>query len=181
MAKKPDDTQTVAVEEPPKKPAPPKPVQLRSAHDYTIATQALEFRAADLKKLSTKTRDEGYPREASAIEADALAIEHVILPQFRSQQELPLITVEQLEKAIADALKMPIVNAFSGIGDPKIQISPDSVTGRKEMLVNRLVTRISLYVRAVAKESFDAGVAAREALPETLALRSIGELKTSDA
>lgn len=181
MAKRADADQTTAVDEPPKKPTPPKPVQLRSAHDYTIATTALEFRAADLKKLSEKTRSEGYPREAGAIEADASAIEHFILPQFRAQQELPLITVEQLEKAIADAIRIPIVNAFSGVGDPKIQVTPDSVTGRKEMLSTRLVTRISLYVCAVAKESFDAGVAAREALPETLALRSIGELRTSDA
>lgn len=180
MAKRADDAQTTAVEEPPKKPSAPKPVQLRSAHDYTIATTALEFRAADLKKLSQKTRDEGYPREASAIEADAAAIEQIILPQFREQRELPLATVEQLEKAIDDALRIPIVNAFSGLGDPKMMVTPDNITGRKEMLSKRLVTRISLFARAVAKEAFDAGIAAREALPETLALRSIRELRASN-
>jgi hypothetical protein len=180
MAKRTDADQVVAVEEPTKKPEAPKPVQLRSARDYTIATTALTTRAADLKKLAEKTRTEGYPREASSIDSDALAIEQFILPQFRAQQELPLITVEQLEKAIEEALRIPIVNAFNGLGDPKTLPTPDNIAGRKEMLSKRLVTRLSLYARAVAKEAFDAGVAAREALPETLALRSIAELRTSN-
>jgi hypothetical protein len=33
------------------------PVQLRSAHDFSLTTQALEFRAEDLKKLAQKTKD----------------------------------------------------------------------------------------------------------------------------
>src|SRR5689334_12432410 len=83
---------------------PPTPVALKSAHDFALATTALEHRAEELKKLSKKNREEGYVREARSIEPDAAAIEHAILPQFRSQRELPLADFERLEKSVGEAI-----------------------------------------------------------------------------
>lgn len=160
----------------PKKPAP---VLLRSSHDYAITTQALESREEELKKLAKKNLDEGYSREARAIQADADAIEHQILPAFREQRELPLVTSEQLEKEVGSALRTFIFRAFEGLGDPKVIVSPGAIADRREQLLKSLAKRVTIFATDLADESFNQGVAAREHTAESLALRTIGSLRAS--
>jgi hypothetical protein len=158
----------------PKKPAA---VALRSAHDFSLVTQALEFRTEDLKKLATKTAAEGYPREARAISADAEAIEHQVLPQFREQRELPFVTHEQLEKEISAALRRFVTVAFQGLGDPKVAVTASSIDYRRDELLKSLTTRLTLYVKDVAGDAFNQGIAAREQSSEAIAMRSVGTLR----
>lgn len=155
----------------------PEPVRLRSAHDFSLVTAALDFRVEDLEKLSKKVGEDGYQREARAISADAAAIKHTILPAFREQRELPLVTHEHLEREIAGALKRFVTTAFGGLGDPKVIVTPATVDSRKEELLKVLTTRIALYVKDVADDAFNQGVAAREQTSEALAMRAIGTLR----
>lgn len=158
----------------------PEPVILRSAHDYGITTVALETRVEDLKKLAKKTGEEGYPRESRAIQADADAIAHHILPSFRAQRELPLVSHETLEKEIAGALRIFVMRAFEGLGDPKVLQTHEAVNARRNALVEKLATRVALYAKDLADEAFNQGFAARAQSAESLALRAISTLRASD-
>lgn len=155
----------------------PTPVLLRAAHDYTITTQALESRAEDLKKLAKKTGEEGYRREARAIQADADAIQHQILPVFREQRELPFVTTEALEKEVNAALKIFVSQAFNGLGDPKVQHTPSGIAGRRDDLLRELTKRVTLFAIDLADEAFNQGTAARQQSAEALAVRVIGTLR----
>jgi hypothetical protein len=167
------------LEEAPTGPKKPEPVLLRSQHDYTLVTQALDSRKEELKKLAKKNDDEGYKREARAVQADADAIEHHVLPQFRAQRELPLVTTEQLEKEIIGALSRPVTVAFEGLGDPKVRITPEGLSRRKHDLIRALAQRITLYATQLADEAFNQGVAARGQSAEALAIGAIGTLRAS--
>lgn len=155
----------------------PEPVKLRSAHDYSITQFALEQRKEGLVKLAKKTSEEGFSREARAIQADADAIEQAILPQFRQQRELPLVTHEQLEKEVGGALKIFITRAFSGLGDPKIVATPEGIASRRNLLLEDLTKRVTLCVKDVADEAFNQGAAARTHTSEALAMRQISTLR----
>lgn len=167
----------VLLEEPETGRKKPEPVQLRTPHDFGLVTQALIVRKDELDKLAKKTLEGGYPRESRAIAADAMAIEHHVMPAFRDQRELPLVSHDQLEKAIAAALKVPVYRAFEGMGDPKVAITFDGVQARKESLLERLALRMTLYVKDVADEAYNQGVAARENTSEALAYRAIETLR----
>lgn len=155
----------------------PAPVALRTAHDFSLVTTALEFRKDDLTKLAKKVQEDGYAREARAITADAEAIEQHVLPQFREQRELPFVTHEQLEKEISAALTRFVRQAFQGLGDPKVVVTPASIDHRREELLKSLTTRITLYAKDVADDAFNQGIAAREQSSEAIALRSISTLR----
>ncbi len=155
----------------------PEPVRLRSAHDFTLVTSALDFRKEDLKKLAKKVAEDGYQREARAIAADAEAIESHVLPQFRAQRELPLVTHDQLEKEINGAIRRFVSRAFDGLGDPKVIVTPSALDRRKDDLLKALAARVTLYVKEVADEAFNQGAAARQQTAEALAMRSISTLR----
>lgn len=171
-----DDTQGSLVSEAPAGRKEPKPVQLRSSHDYTLTTQALESRVEGLKKLAKKNEEEGYQREARAVKADADAIEHHVLPMFRAQVELPLVTRDQLRKEVEAALRRAIFAAFEGLGDPKVQLTPDGINFRRTTLLNKLTEQVTQYAQDLADGSFVQGLAAREHTAEALALRSVQSL-----
>jgi hypothetical protein len=175
-----DTRQMSAVEEPEQKQKPIEPVKLRTAHDFTLTATALQARAEELKKLSKKNSEEGYAREAKSVEADANAIEFHILPQFRAQRELPLLTVEQVEKEITGALRVFVFRAFDGLDNPKVAISPENIRGRKERVLESIGKRVTFFAREIAERAFNEGVAAREISPESLAMRCIGSLRPVD-
>lgn len=155
-------------------------VRLRSAHDFTLTVQALTARVEDLKKLAKKNEEEGYKRESRAVAADAEAIERFVLPALRDQRELPLVTVETLENEILGALRPMVQRAFSGFGDPKVQITPSMIDWRRDELLKVLVGRVLQFVTDVADDAFNQGHAAREQTAEAIAQRSIGSLRASD-
>jgi predicted NBD/HSP70 family sugar kinase len=155
-------------------------VELRTAHDYTLTLRALELRSEDLKKLAKRTSDEGYSREGRAIQADAEAIDHHILPVFRSQRELPLVTEEALAKEIEGALRVAIFRAFDGLDNPKVVITPGHVHDRRDRLIDILTERVLRYALEIADESFNQGYAAREQTGEALAMRPIAALRTGN-
>lgn len=172
-------TNTALLEQSSATPKTPAPIVLRAAHDYTVTHQALEARAEDLEKLAKKNRDEGYLREARAVQSDAEAIKNHILPVFREQRELPLVTQDQLSKEISAALRIFVNRAFDGLGDPKVQPTPAGVAARRDSLLEALTKRVSMFVTDVADEAFNQGAAAREQTAEALAMRSISSLRAS--
>lgn len=155
-----------------------KPVELRSAHDYTLTVQALEARAEDLKKLATKNQDEGYTREARSIQADVASIEQHVLPAFRAQRELPLVTEEHLEKEILGALRPLVWQAFNGLDNPKTHVTPAMLDRKREELLDTLVARVQHFATELAEESFNQGSASRQQTAEALAMRCIKALRS---
>jgi hypothetical protein len=160
-------------------PRKPEPIHLPTPHDHKIVADALELRKEDLKALAKKNRAEGYSREASVMDADALALEHHILPAFRSQRELPLVTHEQLSKNIETALKVPIFRAFDQLGDPKIKMTHNGIMTRRDNLLDFIAKRVVLYVKDVAEEAYRQGMAARQQTPEVIADRAIMTLRAT--
>jgi hypothetical protein len=152
-------------------------IVLRAVHDVNLTATALEFRAEDLKKLAKKTSEEGYRREARAIQADAEAIEQSILPIVREQRTLPLVTPDVLEQEVNAALRIFVTQAFSGLGDPKVQVTPSGVASRRDVLLASLTKRVSLFALDVAEEGYKQGLAARGHTSEALAMTVIGTLR----
>lgn len=159
----------------------PEPVTLRSLHDYSLTTNALEHRVEELKKLAKKNTDEGYVREARAIEADAASIEHQILPCFRNQRELPLVSEAQLEKEVAGALRRIVFSAFEGLGDPKVLTTPEMIAHRRDHALKRIAERVTAYTVEVAEDAFNQGAASRQQTSESIALRSVTTLRPIDS
>lgn len=170
---------TATVEKAPAAASKPEPVTLRSVHDYSLTVASLEHRVEELKKLAKKNSDEGYDKESRAIAADIASIEQHVLPCFRNQRELPLVTIDQLEKEIAGALRRPVTKALEGLGDPKILSTPEMISHRRESLVKTLGVKLATYVNQVAEDAFNQGLAAREQTSESIAVRALGTLRDS--
>ncbi len=144
----------------------PEPVELRSAHDYALVTAALEHRAADLDKLAKKNDEEGYAREARAVRADATAINSHILPQFREQPDLPVVTSQQIETALQHKIAVHVARAFRNLDDPKIVVSEMELTRRREKLIADLASGCALFGIEIAREAWNQGYAVREMTEE---------------
>lgn len=174
-----DAEQTSALTEAPAAPAKAKiePVVMRSPHDVQLTQQALEHRVEELKSLSKKNTTEGYVREARTIDADVAAIEHAILPQFRSQREIAFVTTEALEKEVAAALRVFIFRAFDGLDDPNSNVTAVGIRNRRDRLVEALATRVTMFARDVADAAHAAGYQTRVTTSESLALGVIASLR----
>ena len=154
----------------------PKPVQLRTARDYTLTVQALEHRSGELTKLAKKTSEEGYPRESRVVAADAAAITTYILPQFKAQQELPLVSTDKLRSHIADAFR-GLVRRFLSVGGPRR--SGDAFQSPEDKVCDEIARRVEAFAVEIAGNAYAAGYAARNNEPEAVALRSVPTLSVS--
>jgi hypothetical protein len=172
----------------------PDAVKLRTRKDVTLTLQALEFRKDELEKLAKKNEDGGYGNAAREQRADAGAIENFILPQFRGQQELPLVTVEKLRDAISKALrptvhrKLTALSSFSNSGQPSFgqplkeakeeakQRQTDLFRSYEDELLSDLALQVERFATALAERAFNSGVAARENTPEGLSYASVDAL-----
>lgn len=177
-------------------PTAERSVTLKSARDVTLAVQALESRADTLEKLAKKNSDEGYTRESRTQLTDKQAIELHILPQFRAQQELPLVDPEASRATIAQALRPVVAGRLTvKVMDRQVRELADARGGgahgeraaQEELLVDRegqlldaLARRIFAYAVAVAEAGYAAGYAAREAEPEVLAHRELAVLGAAE-
>lgn len=153
----------------------PNPIVLRSRRDATLAVQALTHRAEDLEKLAKKNDDEGYGREARTQRADASAIKDLILPAFREQGELPLITTEQIRAGIANGLR-DVIHGMLIVRSPE-EKQEDALQSREEKLLERLAVRVEGYAFEVAEQAYQAGYSARANEPAVIlqkALEGIG-------
>jgi hypothetical protein len=168
--------------------AGPKPVTLRTARDFSIATTALEHRVEDLEKLSKKTKEEKYFTGAREIDADIGAIKEFILPLFREQKELPLVTHDDLRATIKNTLHA-VIHRFAVSSDsankplnpartPTADRFDESATAerfqgkREEDLAESIGRAVAAFAVEIAESSYNAGLAARELTPEALAKRS---------
>ena len=156
-------------------------IELRSAHDFALVTAALEHRSADLDKLAKKNEEEGYSKEARAVRADVQAISAHILPQFRAQPELPLVTMEALERQVLGKVSVHVARAFRSLDDPKVVVGEAEIQRRKEHLVKTLAERITLFAVDVAREAWQQGRAAREMTEEAIAAKQVSALGVADA
>lgn len=150
------------------------PVTLRTLRDYTLAAQALSHRADDLEKLAKKNSEEGYSREARTQLADVAAIRQFILPRFSEQQELPLVTTDQLREKIGQGLR-DIVSGALVVRAPEDK-QTDLLRSREDHLVERLAARVANYGIQIAETAFAAGYASRDDDPEVLAHRCLSSL-----
>lgn len=153
----------------------PEPIVLRTRRDATLAAQALEHRADDLEKLAKKNQDEGYSREARTQLADAATIKELILPSFREQGELPLVTPEQVRGGIAEGLRDIIRNSLI-VRAPEDR-QEDALLSREEALLEKLAIRVEAFAEECAQRGFDAGYSARTAQPNVLVHESISALR----
>lgn len=164
--------------------ASPRPVHLATRHDYSLVTRALETEAANLIKLAKTTGQKGYGREARLMAADAMAIREHILPEFREQREMPLVTDEQvraqIQQALRDVVRRGLVGLVAKTSDEEDEEQQRSALGYRENdMLEQLAVRIEAYGAEIAEQAFAAGYAARETDPETIASRSIHALSAS--
>lgn len=172
---------TELLEKPASEKKDPAPVVLRSLHDYGLTTTALEHRADELKKLSKKNKDEGYYREARAIDADASSIESHILPCFRNQRELELVSHDKLQEEIIGALRRHLTLAFAGLDQKNAPATtPESLANRRENALKAIAERVTLFAIDVADDAFNQGFAAREQESRAIVLRSLSTLRISE-
>jgi hypothetical protein len=161
-------------------PTPPKKksdaVVIDSPHLFNLTAQALADRKEVLAKLAKDARGEGYIRQATDIEADAAAIEFVLLPQFRMQREFPLVDGEKFEKACADAMRGLISKAFAGMDDPKQKFTPDAITRRKETLMRDVGARVATFAREVASSAYVHGYHVRTTGADVIAASALQSL-----
>lgn len=149
----------------------PEPIQLRSGHDHSLVVAAIDDRQTVLEKLAEKTSGAGYRREANVMLADADALKRHVMPLFRDQIEISLVTYEDLERIVAGSLSVSIARAFQGMLTPGMQITLESVDNRKALLLEVLTNKISLFGRECAEEGYRQGLAAREQSGEAMAAR----------
>jgi hypothetical protein len=143
-------------------------IELPTAHHFAITRIAIEQRAESLKKLASKTSDEGYPREARVIAADAQALNEDVLPQFRDQAELPL--------ASYDDVRFGIQNLLRGNVWKHVQQAADDQVDHRNLLLDVIGSKVAQLLIAVAERSYTAGFRAREETPEFFALKSLAEI-----
>ena len=159
----------------------PEPLAFRTRHDVSLTAQALELRAEDLTKLAKKNQDEGYRAEARAILGDVGAIKEVILPQLADQRELPIATPEDVESAVANALRPGVHALVRSTRAAPTNVGDESVAAfdrdRADGYVARLAERVARYAAEVAERAYTAGLAARESTPEAIAVKSIDLLE----
>jgi hypothetical protein len=143
-------------------------IELPTAHHFAITRIAIEQRAESLKKLASKTSDEGYPREARVIAADAQALNEDVLPQFRDQAELPLASYEDVKYGIANLLRGNVWK--------HVQQAADDQVDHRNLLLDVIGSKVAQLLIAVAERSYTAGFRAREETPEFFALKSLAEI-----
>lgn len=143
----------------------PDPVELRSVRDLQLTTVALERRKKTLEKLAKSADAEGYPRQARELRMDAMAIAEDILPVFRDQHELPLVTDGELEGGIANALR-GLVHSF--LVRHRNDVDGKEDLERENSLLESLSQRVAHFAEDVANRSYSAGYAARQDEPESL-------------
>jgi hypothetical protein len=162
---------------PAKRPNVLEPLKFVAKRDVELVGIALELRREELKNLAKKNAGEGYHRESNVMLDDAMAIELRILPQLRSQRELPLVSYDDLEKQITAIVAGPARRVVAGLDEPKASLTKTSLNGRSDRLTKELAPKITAFARDVAKAAFAAGLAARTITPEGIAseqLRSLG-------
>lgn len=153
----------------------PQPIHLRTRHDASLAAKALESRAETLDKLADKNEGEGYYREARGQKSDAATIRELILPAFREQGELPLVTPEQIRGGIAEGLRSIIRNALIVRAPEEKQ--EDALQSREDNLLEQLALRVEGFAEEVASIAYEAGYAARESAPNHLVHRALHAIK----
>lgn len=139
-----------------------------------MLTIALEHRQEELEKLAKKNREEHYDKEARAMDADVETIKHHILPQVRHQQELPLVTAAEVRDGIAKSLHALVQShvVVRGEGDKLDR----SVNRAVDELSGKIASRVEAYAERVAIDAYNAGVAARESDPQSIAKRALSTL-----
>lgn len=153
----------------------PSPIHLRTRHDATLAAHALEHRVDELEKLAKKNQDSGYGREARTQLSDAATIKELILPAFREQGELPLVTPEQVRGGIAEGLRDIIRNALIVRAPDDKQT--DALISREDQLLEKLAIRIEAYAEQVASDAYEAGYAARHNDPQFIVHQALHSLR----
>ena len=156
----------------------PDPVELRCLRDVTITAVALEHRHAAIEKLAKKAIDEGYPREARIFSADAQAIEEDILPRFRDQQELRLVTAAELRGGIAEALRDLV---HSTLVRHRADVAGQEDFGRENRLLADIALRVEEFAKSLASRCWSAGFAARKDDPDIHVMRSLDKLRPRES
>lgn len=152
----------------------PDPIQFRTRHDIALLVDAVESRESDLLSLAKKNTEGGYPREARSQLADAAALKQFILPQLREQTELPLVTLEDLQLRIGEALRRDVSDHLI-VRTPEDR-QEDALRTRENKLLEILTTKIAAFALEIASSSYSAGYAARSNDPEELAARAVNVL-----
>lgn len=159
-----------------KEPVELRPVELQVRRDYSLTVTSLEHRLAEIEKLAKKTEDEGYPREARVMKADAERLREAIIPEFKPFIELPLIQPEQLQWGIRNKLRGVVHRAITHAakaGDVRADVDE-----AERILIDQLAIRVGSMARSCVERGYAAGIAARESDPDALASKALDCLTT---
>jgi hypothetical protein len=154
-----------------------EPLKFVAKRDVAVTEIALQLRGEDLKNLAKKNQQEGYSFEANVMLQDAAAIEHRILPQLRSQRELPLVSFEALEKQVADSISGLTRRVVAGLDEKNANLKRDALKHRSDSLTRDLAARIASCLRDTAQAAYSAGFAARSITPEGIAAEQMRSLR----
>lgn len=143
-------------------------IELATPHHYRLTRQAIEDRVSTVKSLAKKLSDECYTRESRILEQDALALTEDILPQFESQQEIPLATADEVQGGVANELRA-VARRHARRDDPE--------RDHEAELLKELSERVERFACEIANRAYAAGLAAREATAEVFALKSLNALR----
>lgn len=163
-------------------------LQFKSADEVLSTAQALAARATDLRALAKKARDIGRLREAVSIEREAAHIGEALLPQVQAQTGFAFDDDETLLLALQRSVGRTVRNA--AVRAIHVALSPlhgesseDTMARRRELLANseHVVGAVAVhaavavlpFVLETAERAYDAGLVARHATPNALAVQAV--------
>lgn len=148
------------------------PIEFDAPSDFRLVATAIEDRAKALASLAKKAEDEGYPKEGRIFKTDADRLRLDLLDRFSDQQELPLATADELEAGVKNELRS-IVRSHARESSEKVD--------HEAVLLEELGQRIARFASACVEQGFAAGVAYRQATPEVIGLKQLGQLRYKPA
>lgn len=118
-----------------------------SDKDADFCRRALGDMMDRTRKVAEKARELGYRVQAATLEGDALYAEHVILPLFRNQLELPA--------SLAD-------EARAGLSNMLYDYLKETDKGQLGTACDKAARAVALYALALYWAGFSAGTACRQ-------------------
>lgn len=160
----------------------------KSADEVLSTAQALASRATDLRALAKKARDIGRLREAVSIEREATHIGEALLPQVQAQTGFAFDEHETLLDALTRSVGRTVRNAtvraihidmppLYGEGDGETLARRKAVLASFELVVGAMAVHAAAavlpFVLEAAERAYEAGLVARNATPNALALHAV--------
>jgi len=159
-----------------KKPnGPARELTFSSKRAPVIMERALSDLVIKDKKTAQDVIARGFPELAEPINRQIAEVEYQMLPQLRSQREMQLVTYDDLEKQILAHLDGIVRSGFQGL-EEKGAATKVSLKSRHDRTSRNIAQKATSLLMAVARASYDAGLAARYMSPESIAAEQLAKI-----